>query len=374
MVLPLENYNLSLGYPDLSVAPKELLAGIASELISSGKVLQYGGDKKGAESIREQVAIFLQNATGDSVDVADLLITNGALQAIDLVCRALLRPGDIIGVEAPTFHDALWLFRLNKADLVSIPLGREGIDLDALEALLKQHSSRFRLLYTIPSYQNPTGICASAARREKLIELASEHDFLILEDAAYHFLYFEKPPPPLIKSLSTDDAHIITIGSFSKIVAPSLRQGWIWARNDLIEYFSRFKSDGCTSLLTSLVLADYLQSDGAEARLKHLRNFYAAKRARVIDALQMHLSPWASWTNPGGGFFVWVTLSQDLSASKLRVVAQDQGVDFLPGQACFADPAEDLHFRLCFSHLPSDALEEAIAILGTCLASMEGAG
>lgn len=360
-------YDLSLGFPDISVVPRESLAELTGELIRCGQSLLYGLDMRGARPTREQVAAFLSAATGMEVNPSDLLITNGALQAIDLACRALTRPQDMVAVEAPTFHDALRLLRLNNVEVVGVPLRQDGIDLDMLRALLERYPSRLRLLYVIPSYQNPTGVCTSATHREQLVELARQYDFVVLEDATYHFHSFEDTPPSLLKCFDDHEGHVITIGSFSKILAPALRQGWIWARPNQIQCLTRFKSDGCTSLLTSAILAEYLKRNNVDAHLQYLRSFYAQKCARMARALELHFSSWASWTVPRGGFFIWVSLLPDLSAEKLRAMAQARGVDFLPGRLCFPKPVADRYLRLCFAHLHADALEVASAFLGECL-------
>lgn len=361
------SYDLNSGYPDVHLAPQTAFEEIMAEAIRSGRGLQYAGNLRGHSSIREQVALFLSRTTGQLVNPSEVMVTTGSLQAIELICRSLLRPGDTIAVEAPTFPLALQLFALNKADILQVPLDRDGIDLSALQAFVQRYPGRLRFLYTIPSYQNPTGVCTCATHREQLVKLAIQHGFFILEDTAYHFLNYTNAPPPMLKCFGAGDDHVITVGSFSKIVFPSLRQGWIWATSPQIESFARRKTDGSTSLLTSLALAEYLRNDALEQHLHDLRKVYHDKCVRALSCLREGFSSWASWTTPEGGFYIWVTMSEAVSVKALRARALARGVDILPGEQCYAKVANDAHFRLCFTCLPIEQLETAIHILSTCL-------
>ncbi len=362
------NFDLNLGYPDLAVVPKELLADFTREIVCASRGLQYGGDLRGSVPAREQLAHFLTAQTGDSMGPAELMLTCGSLQGIDIACRSLTRPGDTVFVEQPTFFFAINLLQMSHVKLIGVPLRPDGIDLDELEGLVERYSPR--LMYTIPSYQNPTGICASAEKRQKLVDLAREHQFILVEDTAYHFLNFFTPPPPMLKHYDSSGGHVVTVGTFSKLLAPSLRQGWVWGTPEHIELFTRYKADASASLLTSELLAEFLRRGDIEGQIQFLRGFYRQRCARLADAMRKYLPDWVSWTIPDGGFFIWLTLPEHLSASSLRAMTQARGMDFMPGQGCFAEPVADRYLRLCFAYASLDALEAGVAILGSCLQEM----
>jgi 2-aminoadipate transaminase len=368
-------YNLSLGYPESIAMPSSTLSDLAAEIIGAGRGLQYGGDLYGPRFVRQEIAAFLRDKTQMTIEAESLVLTAGSVHGIDVVTRALTKPGDVVLVEGPTFFFVFNLFRMNQVELVSVPLCEYGIDLVELERLLKQYGSRVRILYTIPSYQNPTGICASAENRRALVMLAHQYDFTILEDTAYHFLYFDAPPPPMLNYYDGQLSgtpnqvanHVVTLGTFSKLVAPSLRQGWIWSTPENIAKFVANKSDAGASTLTSELLSEFLKRGEIDKHLVFLRDLYGRKCQRLADSMRQRLPDWVGWTQPGGGYFVWVTLPRSISATAVRMEALKQGVDFLPGQVCFPNQVEDNTIRLCFAYLDEALLEPGVAILGDIL-------
>jgi len=365
-----KQYDLNLGYPDLATVPNTLLAGISSAVLQTGRGLQYGGDLRGILPARQQIAGFLCKQYGRDVQPNELMIATGSVQALDVICRTLTKPGDVVIVESPTFFFAVELFRMSHVEVVGVPINAEGIDLDALQGLIDQYGSRIRFLYTIPSYQNPTGYCASADNRRRVVELARQHDFTVLEDSAYHLLYFHDAPPPLMREFDEDSGHVVTVGTFSKLLAPSLRQGWIWATPEQITRFVSFKTDASTSTLTCEILADYLRRDDINQQIAYLRDFYGRKCARMLEALQRYMPDGVTWTVPGGGFYIWATLPQGIAAKQLRSIVQAQGADFMPGQAAYAGPAEDRYMRLCFAYIAEDLLDGAAQILAAGIRDM----
>ncbi len=364
------NYDLNLGYPDLAVVPKELLADLTREIVCSNRGLQYGGDLRGVSFAREAVSRFLSDRTGDPVQPSELMITCGSLQGIDIACRSLTQPGDVVLVESPTFFFAINLLRMSHVELVGVPMRQDGIDLDRLQEVIERHSPR--LMYTIPSYQNPTGICATAENRKQLVALAQKHHFVLLEDTAYQFLNFGAPPPPMLKHYDQGSGHVVTVGTFSKLVAPSLRQGWTWATPEQIDLFANYKDDASASTLTCELITEYLRRGGMDQQIAFLQDFYGRKCARMAKAMAEHFPDWVSWTIPDGGFFVWVTLPERLSAKELRTAALARGVDFMLGQGCFVEPVMDRYLRLCFAYIGGDEIEAGVAILGSCLGEMGG--
>jgi len=363
--------DLNTGYPDVAAMPNSTLAEIAADVITSGRGLQYAGTLDGIPALRTEVARFLNGHLCTGIDPSELMITSGAISAADIVCRALTQPGDVVITEDPTFFYNINVFRMSNVEVVSAPMTSEGIDLQAVEALIERYGKRLKMLYTIASYHNPTGINATLENRTRLIELAQTHDFTIVEDSTYQLLYYDDtPPPPMFKQLTKDD-HVVALGSFSKLVAPSLRQGWIWATPPQITRFKQFKSDAATSLLSSEILTDYLKSGMLDLHIYDLREFYGRRRASMANALKTYMPDWAEWTNPDGGFFSWITLPERISASKVREATLAQGVDFMPGFQSFVAKVPDRYIRLCFAMLPEAQLEAGVAVIGACLKEMQ---
>lgn len=366
-------YDLNTGFPDLKVVPHQHLTEIMQESAYHPEAQQYTGSMFGLQSTREQLARFLHNQLGAEISPSELLIPHGALGGIDLTARTLLKPGrgDIVLVEDPTFFYAIHILRNNGAEVIGIPMTNDGMDMDALRQTLNHYTGRVRLMYAIPAYQNPTGMCWSVEKRAQLVELAREHDFIVLEDVTYQSLYFDAPPPPVIRSF--DEAgrgdRVITLGSFSKIIMPSLRQGWLWASESQIKMLARCKTDGASGALTSFVLGEFLKAGLIDQQIENVRSLYERKRTRMAEALRKHFPDWAQWERPDGGFFFWVTLPEHIEAKALRVSANAVGVDFMPGSACFVDGQTDHHLRLCFAMLEEDQVESGVAALGKCLST-----
>src|SRR5581483_5715995 len=364
-------YDLNTGYPHLSVIPRDALARLSNELICANRGLQYGGDLKGVLFGREAVANFLQRHTDSAVQPSDLILTSGSLQGIDIACRALCIPGDVVAVESPTFFFAISILRMSHVKVIGVPMTPEGIDLDALDALAEKYGARLRMLYTMQTYQNPTGLCTAAAHREKLVALAKRRQFAILEDTAYQFLHYGPPPPPMLRHFDPGGGTVITVGTFSKIIAPSLRQGWLWSTREQTQLFATYKADASASLLTTEMLSEYLKQEDIDAQIAFLQDTYRRRRDKMVEALKQYLPDGAEWIAPQGGFFVWIVLPPHLSATELRALTQAQGMDFMPGQISFAGETADRYVRLCFTYAEEEALDAGIAVLGACLKEHE---
>jgi 2-aminoadipate transaminase len=362
-------YNLKAGYPNGQLVPRERLSQITAEVLRSGRGWQYGGDLMGSFALREQMAQFLGAQSGTGITPNDLMITSGALTGIDILCRALTRPGDVIAVEDPTFFFVVQVLRMSHVEIVGVPLGDEGIDLDGLQALADKYGKRFRLVYAIPSFQNPTGITATDANRAALAEMARKNDFYVIEDSTYQMLYYDAPPPPYLKTYDDSD-HIITVGSMSKLIMPALRSGWIWAKAEQVKSFADWKDDA-GSALTSEMVADYIRLGEFADQVEHARNLYAHKHDHVVELLDRHAPDWLDWSAPGGGFFIWATLPDGLTASMVEPLARERGVSFMPGRDCYVQPPDDQHMRLCFAMLEDEALEQGIVRLCDALHEAE---
>lgn len=354
-------FDLKTGYPDMALVPRERLGALAAEILAAGRGWQYGGDLLGIRSAREQVARFLSEVSGAAVAPDDLMLTSGALTAIDIVARALTQPGDVVVVEDPTFYFVTHVLRMTPVELVSVPIRSDGIDLDALQALVDQYGARLKLVYAIPSFQNPTGFTAPSPNRAALAEMARRHNFTVIEDSTYQLLYYDEPPPPYLKTYD-DSGHIITVGSVSKLLMPSLRFGWIWAQPAQFQDFKRFKDDA-GSTLTAEMVAGLIRSGEMLPQVEYARKLYARKHDRMTIALDRYDPGILDWRAPRGGFFIWATLPEPLTATQVIPLAQARGVDVFAGRDAYVTPPDDRHLRLCFAMLPEAAVEQGIARL-----------
>jgi len=352
------------GQPSLSLLPVVALRSAADHCLTRGDatLLQYGADQGDAD-FRESLARFLTRRYATPVDAAQLMVSAGVSQALDLVCTRFTRPGDTIFVEEPTYFLALDIFRDHGLQVIGIPIDHDGIRVDALHEALTRH--RPALLYTIPSFQNPSGTTMSAARREQLAEVSRAHELLIVADEVYHLLDFgTAPPPPLAAHLAADghSARVLSLGSFSKICAPGLRLGWIHGAPALLDHLMQsgiVQSGGGLNPFVSGVMQSMLDLGLADTGLDDLRRVYAERTAVLCRALREAL-PMTTFVEPRGGYFVWVELPSTMSASQLLPIAVAEGVRYHPG-ARFISRAGFAHaMRLSFAHYDETALVHGV--------------
>jgi 2-aminoadipate transaminase len=358
---------LTYGFPDPGSFPLEDLVTAATKVLrTQGKdALQYG-PIQGPEPFRQLLAAKLAQ---EHIQTApdNILVTVGGSQGIDLIGHLFVDPGDVVIVEAPTFIGALQTFRNLEADLHEVPLDDHGMDTTALEQLLstlKSQGKRAKLIYTIPTFQNPAGVTLSADRRRHLIQLAAEHGAVILEDDAYGELRFAGEPLPSLYSLAPEQ-HILQARTFSKILAAGLRLGYVVAPKELMGRLLQLKVDVGTSpfvvALASAFAGDTPGSlDRLNAHIQALRGIYKARRDAMLSALEEYAPPGVEWTTPEGGFFTWVTLPAGGDAAALLPKAQAAGVSYIPGAQNFPRSDGRRHLRLSFSFLPPDQLSEGI--------------
>jgi len=364
-------YDLATGYPHLSVVPRELLAEISAELYTRDRPMQYVGDMRGDTWTREQVGAWLTEETGIDVGVPDLQITGGAISSTDQVCRYLTEPGDIVLVEDPTFYFIIHKLELSHVTVKGVPMQPDGVDLDALEALCKEHGDRISMFYAIPTYHNPTGYNYSDQKRRKLVALAHQYDFTILEDATYQWLYYHEMPPPALRTYDPDSGRVILTASFAKTIMPSLRIGWIWATPEQVNELLPYKTTA-TSVFMSQLVGEVIDRLALPAQLERARKIYGDKHDLMIEALVEFAPDWLNYVVPRGGYFVWATLPEDIAAADVLAAANARGVDFAPGQRAFVDPAKtpDRTMRLCFAMQEDEDIVRGIEVLCEVLKAM----
>jgi 2-aminoadipate transaminase len=361
------------GLPDPSTFPVDVLTRLHGEVLSEERdLLQYGtpveGDlTHGFLGLRQQLAARTTRIDGHEVDSRWVMLTSGGVQGISLSAQAFLDPGDVAAVECPTWEFILRDIAVAGAEAIAIPLDEHGIRVDVLEselARLAAAGKRLKLLYTIPTFNVPTGISTVLERRRRLVELAAEHNFVIVEDNVYGDLRYEGEPLPSLFSLDQSGV-VVKIESFSKTLNPAVRMAWVTAHPYLIDALARVRRDLGVSQLTARVLARFMAEDRFDAHIASVNELYRAKRDAALDALEEYCSNWVRWNRPEGGYFLWLEIVPEVDGAAVQGKAMAEGVMCRPGERFFGQTGEGGQFlRLAFTNPTIDALQRAIAVLG----------
>ena len=364
--------SLAGGLPDPKTFPKKELAEIAYKVITEygNYSLQYS-ETKGIREVRETLSGFLERVRGIKTSPDDLLITTGSQQALDLISRTLIDPGDVIITENPSYLAALGAFKMRKAEIVGIKIDEHGMKTELLEDTIKKLVSdgkKIKFIYVIPVAQNPAGTTMSLDRKKHLLEIASKYDLLIVEDDPYsYFIYDEGVDVTAIKALDKED-RVIYLSTISKILAPGLRIGWIASPPQLTRRLELVKQylDLHTPTLNQYILAEILKSDMIIDHVKKLAPYYKTKRDTMINAINEYFPEDIWFTKPVGGLFVFVYVNvPGFDAKKLITVAVDKyKVAYVPGQSFHPDGSGANSMRLNFSYPPPELIEEGIRRLG----------
>ena len=363
-----EVISLAGGLPDTSTFPAETLAAVMTRFAteSSARALQYG-PTDGMQATRETIARIMA-AEGAEVHPGEVIVTTGGQQVIDLLCKALIDPGDVIVAEGPTYPGAVPTFSSYQADVVQVAMDADGMRIDELEdtlARLERDGRRPKFIYTVPTFQNPAGVTMSLPRRRRLVEVARERELIVLEDNPYGLLRFEGEPLPTLHEL--DGGHfVVYAGTFSKILSPGLRLGWATAPRPVLEKLNlgAQASDLCPSSFTQLFVNAYFQTGHWERYMDELRALYRRRRDVMLEALEAHFPAEATWTRPQGGLFVWATLPDFLDTTDLLALALSRNVAFVPGRAAYLDGRGGSAMRLNFSGSGEDEIREGIRRIG----------
>ncbi len=356
---------LAAGFPDPELSPGPELADIAALLgRESPHLITDHLDVEGLPALRERVAQH-GRAHGFARSADEILIVSGARQGIDLVTRALLGPGDAVAVESPTFTGMLASLQASGARVLALPVDEHGADVDELERLLARHEIKLVALQS--SCQNPTGADLSPGRRQRLLELARERGFFVLEDGVYATLRYSGEERPRLRAEAP--SHVIYVDSLSKTVGAGLRVGWIAASGPILDRLVQLKldTDIHTSALPQHLLARYLEGDEHDRLIERAIPFYRRRRDALVRALERHVAADATWTVPPGGHHVWLTLRRPVDERELYAAALRCGVSYLPGGAVQAEHSSPPSLRLSFSRVPEDAYDEAMRRLATAL-------
>jgi DNA-binding transcriptional MocR family regulator len=313
---------------------------------------------------------MLMAEEGTLADPEDMVVTAGAQQALDLIGKVLVDPGDVIAVEAPAYVGALSAFSAYEPRFLQIDLDEEGMVVEQLEdALLRGVRPKF--IYTVPNFHNPAGVTMSGRRREQLVALCREAHVPIVEDNPYGLLRFEGDAEPTLRSL--DPTNVIYLGTVSKVFSPGVRVGWAVAEPGVLQrlILAKEASDLCGSSLTMLLTERYLTGDTWRSTLTRLVSLYGSRRDVMLAALQEHFPADASWNRPAGGFYVWIALPGHLDAAAMLAAAVERRVAYVPGTAFYPDGRGTDRMRLAFCHPTEDRIAEGVKRLGELLTDEE---
>ena len=366
------------GFPDSAMFDVSGIQTAVDEVLANqaGAALQYGATE-GYQPLREQLSAFMATKGAKDVAPEQMIVTTGSQQALDLIGKTMINPGDKVIVEGPTFLATIQCFRLYGAEVISAPVDSEGVQPDALEKLIVEHQPK--LVYLIPTFGNPSGATLTLERRKKVLELAVKHQVLLVEDDPYGDLFFGDAPPPSLLALSPSvpgsREWLAHCGSLSKVLCPGLRIGWLIGHPDLLARATMCKqfSDAHTSTYAQATAAQYLKSGVMPETLARVRAVYAERAKAMGDALRSELGDAVEFVQPKGGLFMWVKLTgargQESNANELAKRAIAEGVAFVPGAPFFSQNPDVSTLRLSFATADVDKIREGIARLKKALAA-----
>jgi 2-aminoadipate transaminase len=363
--------SLLFGHPDpATLLTPELQQAIqrfvSSPFYTTG--LQYGPEQ-GTGSLIRFLVEKINREQGLSIDAGNLMVVAGSTHAVDMLSRLYVRREGVMLVEAPTYADALHIFRDHQIELYSIPMDEDGLIPGELERVAAEFHASGKtpdMLYTIPNFHNPTGRTLTEARRLQIIELARRYSFLIVEDDVYRDLSFEGAVPASFYALAKGE-HVVSIGSFSKTLAPGLRLGWMVGSEEVIQSCincGTTQMGGGANPFTANIVAEYCRSGDWERHIAHVQPLYKMRRDVVLSALNKYMPSDVRWTHPAGGFFIWLSLPGNVFAQDVKRVALEEGVLVAAGDGFFVNPADGAHnLRLAFSCASQNDIDQGIRIL-----------
>ncbi len=365
--VPKDWIDLGIGQPQIDNLPIELLEQAANHRFQQKDrgILQYGIEQ-GNGNFRISLAGFLSAQYERPVDPDHLFITGGVSQALDMICGLKTRPGDTVIVEEPSYFLALRIFADYKLNVIGTPIDEDGLIIDALEEKLKKHNPVF--IYTVPVFHNPAGVTLSAKRREKLIDLSEKYDFFIIADEVYQLLNYTSTPPPPMTYFDVGE-RVLSLGSFSKILAPGLKLGWMHAKNKLLSPFTGcgyLDSGGGLNPFVSSIVSSVIELGLQESYLKKLKEIYQNRMATLCDALSLKI-PTLHFREPSGGYFIWARLIKGADSELLLADSKSHKVVYQPGIRFSCAQGLRDHLRLCFAYYRQNDLKEGVERLARAI-------
>jgi DNA-binding transcriptional MocR family regulator len=361
---PAGTINFGIGQPSADLLPVDVVRQASESFFDKAQPLELNyGVTQGDERFLDSLADFLSRGYGLPASADELFVTGGNSQALDLVSTVFAKPGDTVFVEEPSYFLAFQIFRDHGLNIVGIPVDDDGLCVDSLRRELESHNPAF--LYTIPSYHNPGGQCTSAERREQIVTLAGEQDFLIVADEVYQLLYYYDTPPPAYGSMAASEC-VVSLGSFSKILAPGMRLGWIQTSGDLRSELMAsgfLNSGGSINHISSHIVRQTIDNGSLDSHIEKLRGVYRRRVEAMDDALRQHFGDIAEWTRPGGGYFFWLRFDESVDTTPIRKSARKAATGFQAGSVFSSKGQLNNYLRLSFAHYSEDDIREGIARL-----------
>lgn len=357
----------AMGSPAAEAIPTAAFAEIARDVLDGRSAGPFAyAATEGDSALREALLAFLAG-TPEAVDPERLLITSGGMQGLDLVCKLFVDPGDLVVLESPTYTNGSATVLSYEGQILEVPVDENGMVVEQLPELVRRVGRTPRMIYVIPNFQNPSGTTLSLERRLLLLELAEQWDAVILDDDPYGLLRFQGDDIPGFVELSGGAPRVVAVRTFSKTLAPGLRVGWVVADPTIVSRMIDAKQgmDTCTNLPAQRLVAAFLDRGLMDAHLAGLRTEYRQRKTVMQSALATHLGDVATWTDPEGGFFLWLTLPEDVDTTALFPLALEQGVAFIPGSAFSVAGHFHNALRLCFASTgPERTLEGVRRLAG----------
>jgi len=362
--------SLAGGMPNLSAFPMEMMASVVEKLVAEHgqEALQYGSGQ-GHPKLREQICDVMA-LEGVRAHPDDVIVTTGSQQALDLISRIFIDPGDVVLVEAPSYVGALGTFSQYEAQVVHVAMDNDGLIPQALrEAIVTTRAAgrKIKFLYLIPNYQNPAGVLLSPDRRTEILEICRSESIFVVEDNPYGLLGFDRPSPNAMRA--EDSENVIYLGSFSKTIAPGFRIGWALVPQSLKEklVIAAESSILCPSNFTQLAISSYLSDQPWRDQIASFTQLYKLRRDTMLESLDKHFPKSATWTKPGGGFYVWVTLPPEIDTKALMPKAIVAKVAYVPGTAFYADGFGSWSMRLSYCYPSPERIKDGIKSLGAVI-------
>ncbi|WP_328998698.1 PLP-dependent aminotransferase family protein [Kribbella sp. NBC_00709] len=351
----------AMGSPAAEAVPAQILSTIAADQLSRPDAYDYAATE--GDPPLHAALLEMLRGTSDETTADRLTVTAGGMQGLDLFCKIFVDPGDLVVVESPTYTNGSATALSYGAELLEVPVDADGMIVDDLPRLLDGRTPK--AIYTIPTFQNPSGATLSLERRHRLLELARSWGSMVIDDDPYGLLRFAGEPLPTLRELGAGDPLVFAVRTFSKIVAPGLRVGWVDAAPELQQLLINAKQamDTCTNLPAQRLLAGFLEGGHLENHLVTQQAQYKRRKEAMHEALTEHFGDIARWTDPEGGFFLWVTLENGVNTEELFELALAEGVAFIPGPAFSPTGRFTDAFRLCFASTPPDRIHEGVARL-----------
>jgi len=359
------------GLPNPATFPTDELVDVcATVLREEGTVAVQYGTTEGVRKLREEIASRMKRTIGLDLGAENILITSGSQQALDLLGKLFLDPGDTAVIAAPTYLGAVSAFKAYDPNFITVPLDENGLQVELLEEQLKDLAKRFMLpkfVYTVPTFQNPAGVTMSEGRRDMLIDLSVEYDFIIIEDSPYEELrYAGDPIRPLVARAAE---RVLNLGTFSKILAPGFRTAWVVGNEELIRkvVISKQAADLCTNTFSQYVIAEYMSRGLLDPHIEEIRTLYSRKRNIMLKALDEHMPEEITWTRPDGGLFLWLTAPTYVDTKDMFPKAVKSKVAYVTGTAFYVDGRGLNEMRLNFSYTTDEDIERGIERLAGVL-------